>query len=386
MKSHDNSPLSVQDILALSEAILPKGIRSVREHLTDDLTSLVTQVARRSARELEYVAARDDAGLAPVVGRPRLDDAGAGLELLDAELDLSPGTAFRRGSEALTRVEDEGEAAHLSGEEALALEAIVRLAGRPAILIQEGAFFPPPAEWRGALEKHRQPIEKTFISVGRIDLEGHPRLDWVGTGFLVGRDVVMTNRHVAREFVEQTGRGGLRIASGMRAVIDFREEFGGVASAEFELTEVIGIHDQFDLALFRVAGTNGNGDQFPDPLPIAAGPVVDDLLDRDVYVVGYPAWDGRRNDPEPMMRIFSNIFNVKRLQPGKVTGFAPARSLLTHDCSTLGGNSGSSVIDLATQKVVGLHFGGRFRQANEAVALWTLRADPLLSGAGINWV
>ena len=37
-----------------------------------------------------------------------------------------------------------------------------------------------------------------------------------------------------------------------------------------------------------------------------------------MYVVGYPAWDGRRNEPEPMRRIFADIYNVKRLQPGEI--------------------------------------------------------------------
>ena len=40
---------------------------------------------------------------------------------------------------------------------------------------------------------------------------------------------------------------------------------------------------------------------------------------------------------------------------------------MTHDATTLGGSSGSAVLDLATQKVVGLHFRGKFRQTNYAV-------------------
>jgi endonuclease G len=41
--------------------------------------------------------------------------------------------------------------------------------------------------------------------------------------------------------------------------------------------------------------------------------------------------------------------------------------VLLHDCSTLGGNSGSVLIDLATGRAIGLHFAGRFLEANYAV-------------------
>ena len=41
--------------------------------------------------------------------------------------------------------------------------------------------------------------------------------------------------------------------------------------------------------------------------------------------------------------------------------------VVLHDCSTLGGNSGSVLLDLATGEAVGLHFAGRFLEANYAV-------------------
>jgi V8-like Glu-specific endopeptidase len=61
----------------------------------------------------------------------------------------------------------------------------------------------------------------------------------------------------------------------------------------------------------------------------------------------------------------------------------PYRALFTHDCSTLGGNSGSCVIDLESNRVLGLHFKGRYLEANWAVALWKLADDPLLKKAGV---
>ena len=41
--------------------------------------------------------------------------------------------------------------------------------------------------------------------------------------------------------------------------------------------------------------------------------------------------------------------------------------LFRHDATTLGGNSGSVVVDLASGKAIGLHFGGIEGERNEAV-------------------
>ena len=77
--------------------------------------------------------------------------------------------------------------------------------------------------------------------------------------------------------------------------------------------------------------------------------------------------------------------NVKRLQPGRAVTYSAKFSALEHDCSTLGGNSGSPVVDLETHEVIGLHFGGRYGVGNYAVPLWMLTADPLLAKGEVNF-
>jgi S1-C subfamily serine protease len=165
----------------------------------------------------------------------------------------------------------------------------------------------------------------------------------------------------------------------MKPRIDYAEEHGGGSPAEFALTEVIGVHETVDMALLRVAKKGGAAR--PSPLALDDKPAV--ASGGKVYVVGYPAWDGHRNEPEPMSRIFRDVYNVKRLQPGEVGRVVAAQKLFEHDCSTLGGNSGSCVVDLDTKKVIGLHFSGRFQQANSAVFLSKLQKDPLLRKAGV---
>jgi S1-C subfamily serine protease len=285
------------------------------------------------------------------------------------------------GIDGLTKVA-EGREGDLDEDELFGLEAIVLLEGRPAILIQEGDFLPPPHEW-SRLTDRRAPIREVIARAGRVEVNGHVSLDWLGTGFLVGPTTLMTNRHVAREFCSRAA-DSWTFRPGMTTRIDFLEELGSTATLEFEITETIGIHDRHDLALLRVEMASSDGHVLPDPLPVAATEPPD-LFERDVYVVGYPAWDSRRNEPEPIRRLFTDIYNVKRLQPGRAVGFSTAYSAVQHDCSTLGGNSGSPVVDLETHQVIGLHFGGRYGVGNYAVPLWMLADDPLLKSGDLNF-
>lgn len=285
------------------------------------------------------------------------------------------------GARALAKI-SAGRESEITPTEALGLEAIVLIQGRPALLIQDGKFFPPPTDWAN-LDTYRVGIQRTFSRVGRIEVQNHPELEWLGTGFLVGPTAIMTNRHVAVEFARRAA-SVWKFITPMSARIDFKEEFGGLASDEHAITGIIGVHEKLDLALLSIEWTDAAG--APQPLPIAgkAPATIAQMKGLKVYVVGYPAWDGRRNDPEAMRKIFTNIFEVKRLQPGEITGVSAY--VEGHDCSTLGGNSGSAVFGLESQVVLGLHYGGKFQVGNTAVPLWMLAKDPLLKKAKVNFV
>jgi glutamyl endopeptidase len=286
-----------------------------------------------------------------------------------------------RGVNGLAKVA-EGRARDLHAEERLGMRAIILLEGRPAILIQEGDFGEPPRGW-ARLAEHREGIRDVIARSGRIEVRGHINLDWLGTAFLVAPGTLMTNRHVAREFCLRDGERWT-FRPGVTTRVDFLRELGSAAALEFEITEAIGIHDDHDLALLRVQGASADGRVLPDPLGVAASEPAD-LPERDVYVVGYPALDTRRNEPAPIRRIFADVYDVKRLQPGRTVGYSTEYSAIQHDCSTLGGNSGSPVVDLESNQVIGLHFGGRYGVGNYAVPLWKLADDPLLRLGGLNF-
>ena len=270
----------------------------------------------------------------------------------------------------------------LDDRERLGLTAIILLHGRPAILVKDGDFAAPPPEW-SQLSRHRDGIRDVIARSGRIEVDGHLDYHWLGTAFLVAHDTVMTNRHVASELCASKG-DTWSFHAGLAARVDFRVEHERSEPLEFAVTEPIGLHADHDLALLRVEVTSAAGEQLPAPLALAAAAPAD-LFERDVYVVGHPALDSRRNEPEPIRRLFEGIFDVKRLQPGRTVGWSTAFGAVEHDCSTLGGNSGSPLVDLETHRVLGLHFGGRYGIGNYAVPLWTLRGDPLLEASGLSF-
>jgi hypothetical protein len=310
------------------------------------------------------------------------------LEVGDADDPLVQATRRERarvvnaGIDGLAKLAD-GREDDLDDRERLGLTAVILLEGRPAILIQDGDFRTPPHEW-SRLTQCRDRVREVIARSGRVEVEGHLDYEWVGTASLVAPTTLMTNRHVAQEFCARVGPAWT-FRQGMTSRIDFLGELGSTTSVEFEITDVIGLHEKHDLALLRVQSVSPDGRVLPDPLSVAASEPRD-LLGRDVYVVGYPALDSRRNEPEQLRQIFAEVYDVKRLQPGRTVGYSTMYSAIEHDCSTLGGNSGSPVVDLETHQVIGLHFGGRFGVGNYAVPLWTLAGDPLLREGGLNFV
>jgi endonuclease G len=78
--------------------------------------------------------------------------------------------------------------------------------------------------WKSRLRDASAHLVSAARAVGRIEVEGHS-LAWLGTGWLVRPDVVVTNRHVAAEFGRNDGtsfgfKQGIS-GSQMNASVDF---------------------------------------------------------------------------------------------------------------------------------------------------------------------
>jgi hypothetical protein len=271
----------------------------------------------------------------------------------------------------------------LTPEEIVGLECTLLLYGRPAIAVNQGRLASVPPFWN-VLEDQREEIEVVQRGVGRIELFGHPEYDWAGTAFLVNEATLMTTRRTAELFLENR-QNNWQFRPGITAWMDYRSQVERVASAGYRIRGVVGVHERYDLALLDVEPPQlRNG----APTPLVLAPQAPSRIEgRPVYMVGYPVLDARLSEPETIARIFRDVYNVKRVQPGVLRNLFSFRDvqLLTHDCAPLGQTTGSAIVDLETHQLVGLQLTSRFLEEGTAIPLCVLREDPLFQRAGVTF-
>lgn len=211
----------------------------------------------------------------------------------------------------------------------------------PSFLIKEGECHPPPqSRWSPTFEAHQDALRRAIACVGRFESPELP-YDSFGTAWLVRRDVIATAAHLADYFAEQRAAGRFRLR------VDFLGQAGDPAELECAVIEDLGRAPP-DLALLRI-----EVDSPAVPTPIE---LTDDAAgDEPVCAIGYPAENTRFYPADKIEQMFAKIFDVKRAAPGYIRGGGDKG--LVHDCSTLGGNSGSLLYELTTGKAVGMHYG-----------------------------
>lgn len=335
---------------------------------------------------LRQVSPGDDLESVPIP-TPEQVSANESLGLFD----LPPTVAgirfgYHEAVEGVRKLREQRDS-EISPAELLGIEAIVLAHDRPAVFVRAGTYDQVGGVWSELdTAAVRARIDPQLGSIGRIELPNLYAVPYGGTGFLVGPQLLMTNRHVARLFAEGLGSRRLLYRPG-DALVDFECEYGSLPenASPFSIEQVLMIHPYWDMALVRVSG-----------LPSAYRPLMlsvqapEDLVARDMVAIGYPARDPR-NDLALQDRIFGGVYNVKRLQPGKIRPRSRVHSFeneveaMVHDSSTLGGDSGAAVIDVASGRVVGLHFAGEYLKANYAVPSYELARDRRVVDAGVQF-
>lgn len=257
-------------------------------------------------------------------------------------------------------------------------ESIVLAHLRPVLIIRDNKIVaefsgPEMSVWKDRLLQQELVLNAVIPAVGRVEVNNNAVYNWVGTGWLIDTDIIVTNRHVANIFCRNKEGFTFKIGypSGVQtSKIDFLEEDQRSTRLEFEVESVLWIAEndpkQPDVAFMRVRSTQSN---YTLPGFIELSDTIDE--GEVVVTIGYPARDPQIPDQELVLSIFGNVYDKKRLAPGEIVKVCDHE--LEHDCSTLGGNSGSAVVSLRTGKAVGLHFAGLYLQSNFAVPSFVLK-------------
>lgn len=276
----------------------------------------------------------------------------------------------------------------LDDSDLASLEVIVRLVGRPALRFPGGHLEAPDdiggenVLWQVLIATDYQTINKLSRSVGRIDLEppGSP-VEPIGTGWRIGSNLIVTNRHVLRRLVQDPNSpiDEWLIDPAIPAIIDFDAD--NPNSTERTSIATVGwcSNDKLDIAVLVLRNSST---AFPDPLPLRweasdLGRTIDSdgaasFQGKQIYVIGYPYVS---EVTSPTSQVFGKADGTQRFAPGFATAMESAKPIFEHDCSTLGGNSGSPVFSVDYHAVVGLHFGAEGAvgdgtgTSNDAIAL-----------------
>jgi endonuclease G len=213
---------------------------------------------------------------------------------------------------------------------------------------QAGVAFP---DWPQFAAK----LAALLPAIARLDHKGDP----AATAFPVGANLLMTNRHVPDD---------LELPAGGDAA-DLCAVFAGSETGtpvKLQLAEVVALDDAADLALLRSAKR--------PPAP-ALSPGHGAVHEGDaIAVAGYPEPDGWGD----FARVFGGQTASLCVSPGRVVKLGAGTFF--HDCTTLGGNSGSPVFSIKTAELIGVQAEGHFLLANSAVSAEAVAA--FLEGAG----
>ncbi|MET4729924.1 hypothetical protein ABIE09_003738 [Lysobacter enzymogenes] len=350
-----------------------QGARSGAPDARDRAAIAASLLKHWQARPQEALAGRDRAHEADFIAAELIDTANAALDLLRAD----------------------GPRAALAQSQAMALESVLMVRGRPALRVQGAAIepidddrHPGSGVWRTLLNDHEKALARRAAAVAGVMYKDNYSADpelVVGTAWLVAPDLAITNRHVLLPDASlrlARRRPGTptqaRLKSDVSVCLDFAYDNGPARSLRYRIDDIVFVaedNDPIDVAVLRVRPQDPNAPGLPAPLRVAR----QDEWDSDrVCVVGHP---GRMAQvPADTAAVFGDPDGRKRVSFGELMDPDDAKPHdLIYDSSTIGGYSGGTVSPVgaggADDGVIGLHYrGGDIATGNRAILASALRA------------
>jgi S1-C subfamily serine protease len=304
------------------------------------------------------------------------------------------------GKRAIEELKHAGVNASFTPAQEDALEAIIEQGGsRPTVPVSDDGVIDLSDEtldqWQSVARKFAKQISIVASAVGRIDVDGQH----AGTGFVVKDGVILTNRHVLQVLAVPDSAGAWAFRG--QPTITFDAEPAKTRERQFSIRKKVVLAgaeriDPFALNFnkldFAILECEVDGSaRFPTSLPLESDP--DKVtVGRPIFTIGYAAQPPHGvYSSEVLNRLFSHRYGRKRFSPGEIdrgmgrAADATGETVFAHDATTLGGNSGSCVVDFGNdgRLVVGLHFAGAPKLANYAHANARLRAT--FGELGLTW-
>jgi hypothetical protein len=308
-------------------------------------------------------------------------------------LDTLLGAARRAGDKL-----DADPRAPLTPVETMALEAVVRTDGsRPSLLVRDGEVdpdHPTAGDWSGTFRETKEAMRGPISAVGRVEPVNATGRNFFGTCWVVdaGAALALTNLHVVEAVwkrlpfqMQRTGRG-FRIRDGV--FVDFVAESGSAHTNRCRIVEAVipeedgPNYERLDAAVLKLEPLPDA--EVPAAVPVRADPDGPAGNLFSFCVVGFPGppqYSGGIHEGVDWTwvntTLFGNRYGVKRVAPGTahrpLGSFEddPRRWVFGHDPTTLGGSSGSPLLNWldAAPGGFGLHFAGISVDTNIAHAI-----------------
>jgi endonuclease G len=217
---------------------------------------------------------------------------------------------------------------------------------RPALPIRNGRIDLSSAQLVDSeaqvLSVAQSTLEPCLSSVGCIQAANLPvNLPSLGTGWLIGEDTIVTNRHVAELICERDSddyhfRMGL-FGRPLIPKFENRHELGTIEGSSYPITRPLWLEpdpNKADIAFLQI-DPSAHGDTLR---PIALA-FTDAKPGHRVVALGHP---------------IDRDLDVKQISPGLV--LFDEKGWPTHDCNSIGGNSGAAILDPNSGAAVGLQF------------------------------